>query len=48
MPQPVMLKKLKLNHSMKTKTPSRINTPQNVLFVIGDWNAEAEVKKYLH
>ena len=28
MPRPVMLKKLMLNHFMKTKTPSRIYTPK--------------------
>ena len=40
MPQPVTLKKLKLNGSMKTYKPSRINTPKVVLFIIGDWNAK--------
>ena len=35
MPQPVKLKKLKLNGSMKT-TPKK-----DVLFIIGDWNAKA-------
>ena len=35
MPQPLMLKKLKLNGSMKT-TPKK-----DVLFIIGDWNAKA-------
>ena len=38
MPQPVMLKKLKWNSSMKTYKISR--TPQKyVLFIIGHWNA---------
>ena len=37
MPQPVMLKKLKLNGSMMT---SRNNTKKDVLFIIGDWNAK--------
>ena len=47
MPQPVMLKKLKLNGSMKTyilwrpTRPFRTNTPKDVLFIIGDWNAKA-------
>ena len=37
--QPVMLKKLKLNGSMKTYEISR--TPQkDVLFIIGHWNAK--------
>ena len=39
MPQPVTLKKLKLNGSMKTR-PFRTNTPKDVLFIIGDWNAK--------
>ena len=34
--QPVMLKKLKLNGSMKTKTKLK----KDVLFIIGDWNAK--------
>ena len=37
---PVMLKKLKLNCSMKTSRPSRTNTPKDVLFIIGDRNAK--------
>ena len=40
MPQPVMLKRVKLKGSMKTRRPSRINTPKDVLFIIGDWNAK--------
>ena len=35
MPQPIMLKKLKLNSSMKTYTPKK-----DALFSIGDWNAK--------
>ena len=35
-----MLKKLKLNGSMKTYKTSRTNTPKDVLFTIGDWNAK--------
>ena len=35
MPQPVTLKKLNLNGSMKT-----YKTLKDVLFVIGDWNAK--------
>ena len=39
MPQPVTLKKLKLNGSMKTKRSFR--TPKKVvLLIIGDWNAK--------
>ena len=42
MPQPVMLKKLQLNSSMKICRPSRSNTKKkkNVLFIIRDWNAK--------
>ena len=41
MSQPVTLKKLKLNGSMKTTRPSRTNTKKDVLFITGDWNAKA-------
>ena len=37
--QPVMLKKLKLNSSMKTYQTFQ-NTKKDVLFIIGDWNAK--------
>ena len=37
MPQPVTLKKLKLNGSMRPTRPFR--TKKDVLFIIGDWNA---------
>ena len=41
MPQPVMLKKLKLNSSMKTyKTFLELTPIKDVLFIIGDWNAK--------
>ena len=45
MPQPVTLKKLKLNGSMKTYDPVELTPkkpPKNkkVLFIIGDWNAK--------
>ena len=41
MPQPVTLKKLKLNGSMKTyKTFLKKNVKNNVLFTIGDCNAK--------
>ena len=35
-----MLKKLKLNGSMKTYGPSRTNTPKRCPFHIGEWNAK--------
>ena len=42
MSQPVMLKKLKLNSSMKTK----LTPPQKgVLFIIRDWNAKVVSKE---
>ena len=37
---PVRLKKLKLNGSMKIYKTFRSNTPKDVLFIIGDWNAK--------
>ena len=41
MPQPVMLKKLKLNSSMKTyKTFLELTPKKDVFFIIGDWNAK--------
>ena len=39
MPQSVMLKKLKLNGSMKTYDLLELTPPKDVLFIIGDWNA---------
>ena len=41
-PQPVMLKKLKLNGSMKTYLQDHLEltSPKDVLFIIGDWNAK--------
>ena len=41
MPQTLMPRKLKLNSSMQTYRSSRINTKEDVLFIIGDWNAKA-------
>ena len=41
MPQPLMLKKMKLNGSMKTNKTCRTNTKKKkkgVLFLFGDWN----------
>ena len=35
-----MLKRLKLNSSVKTYRPSRMNTQKDVLFITGDWNAK--------
>ena len=40
MSQPVTLKKLKLNSSMKTYKTFRTNTPNRCPFIIGDWNAK--------
>ena len=41
MPQPVTVKKLKLNGSMKTDKDLLELTPKkDVLFIIGDWNAK--------
>ena len=41
MPQPVTLKKLKLNGFMKTyKTILELTPKKDVLFIIGDWNAK--------
>ena len=41
MPQPVMLKKLKVNGSMKTyKNFLELTPPKDVLFIIGAWNAK--------
>ena len=41
MPQPVTLKKLKLNGFMKTyKTFLELTPKKDVLFITGDWNAK--------
>ena len=40
MPQLVMLKKLKLNGSMKTFRPFRTNTQKRCPFHYMDWNAK--------
>ena len=40
MPQPVMVKKLKLNFFMMTYKSFRTNTQKDVLFIVGDWNAK--------
>ena len=41
MPQPIMLKNLKLNGSMKTyKTILELTHPKDVPFIIGDWNVK--------
>ena len=37
-----MLKKLRLNGTMKTYRPSRTTTQKDVLFIIGDWNVKVE------
>ena len=38
MPQPVTLKKLKLNGSIRPTRPFRTNTQKDVLLITGDWN----------
>ena len=40
MPQPVMVKKLKLIRSMKPTKLLELTPPKDVLFTIGDWNAK--------
>ena len=41
MPQPVMLKKLKLNGSNEDlQGLLELTPPKDVLFIIGDWNAK--------
>ena len=40
MPQPVMLKKLKLNSSMKIYKTLELTAKKDVLFIIADWNAK--------
>ena len=40
MTRPVMLKKLKLNGSLKTYKNFKTNTKKDVLFIIGGWNAK--------
>ena len=40
MPQPVMVKKLKLNSSMTLQDLLEITPQKDVLFIIGDWNAK--------
>ena len=40
MPQPVTLKKLKLNGSVKTYNLLELIPSKDVLFIIGDWNAK--------
>ena len=40
MPQPVTLKKLKLNGSIRPTRPFRTNTQKDVFFTRGDWNVK--------
>ena len=40
MSRPVMLKKLKLNSSMKTYKTLELTPKKDILFFIGDWNAK--------
>ena len=45
MPQPVMLKKLKLKGAMKTYKTLELTPKKDVLFIIGDWNAKVGSQK---
>ena len=40
MPHPVILKKLKLNGSMKTYKILELTPKKDILFIIGNWNAK--------
>ena len=40
MPQPVILKKLKLNSFMNLQDLSELTPKKDVPFIIGDWNAK--------
>ena len=40
MPWPVMLKKLKLNNSMKTYKSFYNRYPKKMSFILGNWNAK--------
>ena len=40
MPQPVTLKKLKLNGSMNLQELLELTPKKDVLFITGDWNAK--------
>ena len=40
MPQPVTLKKLKLNRSMNLQDFLELTSKKDVLFIIGDWKAK--------
>ena len=40
MPQPVMLKKLKLNSYEDLQDLLQLTPKKDVLFIIGDWNAK--------
>ena len=43
MPQPIMLKKLKLNSSVKNlQDLVELTPPKDVLFIIEDWNGKVE------
>jgi len=45
MPQPVTLKKLKLISSMIYKTFLELTPPEDVLFIIGGWNAKVGIQE---
>ena len=42
-----MLKKLKLDGYEDLQDLLELTPPNDVLFIIGDWNAKVEVKKHL-
>ena len=45
MPQPEMLKKLKLNSSMKIYKTLELTPKKDVLFIIADWNAKVGIQE---
>ena len=47
MPQSVMLKKLVERFYEDLQDLLELTPKKDVLFIIGDWNAKVEVKKYL-
>ena len=49
MPQPLTLKKLKLNGSMKTylRDLPELTPKKDILFITGDWNAKVRSREIL-
>ena len=45
MPQPAMLKKLKLNGFMKTYNVLELIPKKDVLFIMGNWNAKVGIQE---